>query len=217
MPMGCSVSAPRIEKLREKKVDRDRKRSSHRGSAGETEMERRPIDFQRVRNRLCRDHVYRVPRGLRTGVASHPFFRVRDALSEQQSAEEESMTHDEFVGQVQHRAQLPSRGDAEAIIRAALETLGERLQRGAALHLAAQLPPEIGRHLRDADRFVHLSVEEFYERVAQREDAGLKKAIFHAQCVFDVLCEAVSPGAVHKLREQLPAQFHECFTAHALA
>jgi uncharacterized protein (DUF2267 family) len=55
------------------------------------------------------------------------------------------MRHDEFIGEVQHRVKLPSRGDAERATRATLETLGERL--GAPDNHAAQLPPEIGRHL----------------------------------------------------------------------
>jgi uncharacterized protein (DUF2267 family) len=127
------------------------------------------------------------------------------------------MTHDEFVGQVQHRAQLPSRGDAETIIRATLETLAERLQPQAAAHVAAQLPAELGHHLRSADRFEHLTMKEFVERIAKRERADPQKAIFHAQCVFDIVCEAISPGAVRKLKQQLPAEFHGFFAAHALA
>jgi len=65
---------------------------------------------------------------------------------------------------------LPSRGDAERIIRATLETLAERLQPHAAAHVAAQLPAELGHHLLQADRFEHLTVEEFTERV--RESGG---------------------------------------------
>jgi uncharacterized protein (DUF2267 family) len=37
------------------------------------------------------------------------------------------MQHDEFIGQVQNRAKLPSRGEAEGATRATLETLGERI------------------------------------------------------------------------------------------
>ena len=58
------------------------------------------------------------------------------------------MEHDEFIGQVQARARLDSRGAAEQATRATLETLGERLSEGAAENLAAQLPHEIGEHLR---------------------------------------------------------------------
>lgn len=116
------------------------------------------------------------------------------------------MNHDEFVGQVQHRAHLPSRGDAETIIRATFETLGERLQPEAAVHLAAQLPPELGRHLKDRS-FEHLSLHDFFERVAQREHRDVEKSSFHARCVLETMRVAVSPGAVQKLRLQMPEEF----------
>jgi uncharacterized protein (DUF2267 family) len=119
------------------------------------------------------------------------------------------MNHDEFVGQVQHRAHLPSRGDAETIIRATLETLGERLQKSSAEHVAAQLPPEIGRHLKGADHFEHLSLHNFYERIAEREDIDFEKAVFHTRAVLDTLRDAVTPGAVRKLRQQMPQDFQE--------
>lgn len=116
------------------------------------------------------------------------------------------MNHDEFVGQVQHRAHLPSRGDAELVIRATFETLGERLQSESADHVAAQLPPELGRHLRDR-RFEHLSLRDFNERIAEREHHDVGKASFHARCVLDTLRSAISPGAVQKIRLQLPEEF----------
>ena len=116
------------------------------------------------------------------------------------------MTHDEFVGHVQHLAHLPSRGDAELIIRATFETLGERLQSASAEHVAAQLPPELGRHLKNR-RFEHLSLRDFNARVAEREHDDVQKASFHARCVLDTLSAAISPGAVRKIRMQLPEEF----------
>ena len=116
------------------------------------------------------------------------------------------MTHDEFVGQVQHRAHLPSRGDAETVIRATFETLGERLQAQSAAHVAAQLPPELGRHLTNRT-FTHLSLHDFNARVAEREHEDVEKASFHARCVIETMQSAISPGAVRKLRLQLPAEF----------
>jgi len=120
------------------------------------------------------------------------------------------MNHDEFVGHVQHMAHLPSRGDAETIIRATFETLGERLQTESAAHVAAQLPPELGRHLRNRP-FEHLSLHEFNERVAEREHHDIEKASFHARCVLDTLSAAISPGAVRKIRKQLPEEFQTLF------
>lgn len=116
------------------------------------------------------------------------------------------MNHDEFVGQVQHRAHLSSRGDAERIIRATFETLGERLPSPSAEHVAAQLPPELGRHLKDRT-FEHLSLHDFNARIAEREQDDIRKASFHARCVLDTLRSAISPGAVQRIRMQLPVEF----------
>lgn len=88
------------------------------------------------------------------------------------------MQHDEFIGQVQHRAQLPSRGDAERMARGTLETLGERIPEQLAAHLASQLPHEIGEHLRrtvtmgGAGTGERFDRSEFLARVAQRTEAG---------------------------------------------
>lgn len=123
------------------------------------------------------------------------------------------MKHDEFVGHVQHRAELPSRGDAEAAIRATLTTLAERLQTRSAAHLASQLPPELGLHLHGARRFEHLTADEFFERVALREGVRIDRSIAHVRAVFETLEEAISPGAMKKLRRQIPEDLaRELFT-----
>lgn len=119
------------------------------------------------------------------------------------------MNHDEFVGHVQHRAHLPSRGAAETIIRATLETLRERLQPEAAAHVAAQLPHEIGRHLRGGAEFEHLNLSEFYRRVAEREEDDVQRAAFHARCVLETVSKAITPGAARKLENQMPLEFRE--------
>ena len=53
------------------------------------------------------------------------------------------MDFDEFTGQVQHRLELASTGEAVRAIRATLLPLGERLPEGNAEDLAANLPMEI--------------------------------------------------------------------------
>ena len=125
------------------------------------------------------------------------------------------MKHDEFIGQVQHRARLSSRGEAERATRATLETLAERLAGGEAKDLAAQLPQEIAEHLRRewsgiGERF---SLEEFFRRVSLREGVDLPDAIFHARAVIEVLSEAVSIGEMDDVRAQLPAEFDRLFEA----
>jgi uncharacterized protein (DUF2267 family) len=125
------------------------------------------------------------------------------------------MKHDAFIGQVQYRARLSSRGAAERATRATLETLAERLAGGEAKDLAAQLPPEIAEHLRGewsamGERF---SLDEFFRRVSQREGADLPDAVFHARAVIEVLSEAVSRGEMDDVRAQLPAEFDRLFEA----
>ncbi len=123
------------------------------------------------------------------------------------------MKHDEFIGQVQHRARLASRGDAEIATRATLETLAERLSGGEADDLASQLPRGIAEYLRTefAGEGMRFSVEEFFERVSQREGVDLPRSIYHAQAVIAVLYEAVSPGEMDDVRAQLPSEYARLF------
>ncbi len=123
------------------------------------------------------------------------------------------MKHDEFIGQVQHRARLSSRGDAEMATRATLETLAERLAGGEANDLASQLPRGLAGYLRTglSGEGVHFSVEEFFHRVGEREGVDLSTAIDHARAVIAVLYEAVSPGEMADVRAQLPAEFSQLF------
>ncbi|MDQ3945210.1 MAG: DUF2267 domain-containing protein [Actinomycetota bacterium] len=124
------------------------------------------------------------------------------------------MKHDEFIGQVQHRARLDSRGAAERAVRATLETLGERLEGGAPDKLAAQLPQEIGEHLRrmegESERF---DLDGFFERVTRREGVDPPEAVFHARCVVEVVEEATTPGTMAKIRDQLPSDYERLFAA----
>lgn len=119
------------------------------------------------------------------------------------------MQFQEFLGQVQHRAQLPSMGHALAATRATLETLGERLYGGEPSQLAAQLPREIGHFLTGGRPGPHgrgerFGVDEFITRVALRERVELPLAAHHAQAVLGVLDAAVSPGEMAQVRTQLP-------------
>ena len=57
------------------------------------------------------------------------------------------MKYDEFIAQVQRRADLKTKNEAVQAIRAVLETLGERLAGGEPKDLAAQLPSEIASYL----------------------------------------------------------------------
>jgi uncharacterized protein (DUF2267 family) len=120
------------------------------------------------------------------------------------------MQHDEFIGQVQARAHLDSRGAAEAGTRATLETLAERIPASMADNLAAQLPGELGEHLRRVEYApdvpetgVRMSRQEFFDRVAERAGAEPPKAVHEARSVVEVLEEATQGGLTDRIRQSL--------------
>ncbi len=128
------------------------------------------------------------------------------------------MEYDRFVGQVHNRAKLASNGEAVRAIRATFETLADRLEGGAADNLAAQLPRELGEYLRRealGDLYIgeRFDLNEFFQRVAQREQIDLPTAAFRARAVMQVLQEAVSPGEIVKVRAQLPEDYAPLFEA----
>lgn len=125
------------------------------------------------------------------------------------------MKYDEFIGEVVHRARLGTTGAAVKAIRATLETLAERLYGDEADHLAAQLPEEIGLYMQRVGRNETFTLDEFFERVAEREDVDLPEAIFHARAVISVVQDAVSAGELDDVRVQLPDEFAPLFEVGA--
>lgn len=125
------------------------------------------------------------------------------------------MTFDQFIGQVQHRAQLGSEGDALIAIEATLQTLAERLNAGEAKDLAAQLPRALGIYFRVPQHSVRMSLNEFFATVSLREQTHLPASIHHARVVIEVLQEAVSRGEIDDVRAQLPAEWSELFNSGA--
>lgn len=128
------------------------------------------------------------------------------------------MHHDEFIGHVQQRASLGSRGDAERAARSTLETFGERVPAGLAGNLAAQLPEEVSEHLHrvvkapdepnEGERFDR---DEFIDRVAWRAGGGVDRpqAAHWVRVVFDVVDEATSGSLTGKVADSLPAEFRD--------
>lgn len=122
------------------------------------------------------------------------------------------MKHDAFIGQVQNRMDLPSRGEAEAVTRGVLETLGERIPEALAEKLAAQLPPEIGENLRRTEILAgagsgeRFSREEFTRRIAERARLDEPRALYAARVVLEVVREATTEGITDRLHDVLPEE-----------
>ncbi|WP_103939447.1 DUF2267 domain-containing protein [Thermomonospora echinospora] len=129
------------------------------------------------------------------------------------------MQHDAFIGLVQNRARLSSRGEAERACRATLETLGERLPEGLTDKLAAQLPHEIGEHLRRTEVYGGTGTGErfgrhdFVERIAARAGVDERKAAYLARSVLEVVHEATQGKIIEKVEESLPPDIRELVTA----
>jgi uncharacterized protein (DUF2267 family) len=129
------------------------------------------------------------------------------------------MQHDAFIGQVQARARLSSRGEAERVTRAVLETLGDRIPEGLADNLAAQLPEEIGNHLRRTEVLggegtgVRFGLNEFVNLVSERSGFDQPGAAFASRVVCEVVGEATQGGVMGKVREALPGDLQTLVTA----
>ena len=127
------------------------------------------------------------------------------------------MQHNELIEQVRHRAPLASRDDAARAIRAALQTLGERIPEELADNLAAQLPRETGEYLyrgvtngaANGERFDR---QEFVARVAARAGTRQQHAACLARTVFEVIDEAVGDGVMLKVAGSLPDDIAELVT-----
>jgi uncharacterized protein (DUF2267 family) len=78
-------------------------------------------------------------------------------------------------------------------------------------NLAAQLPPEVAGFAEGEGSGEPFSVEEFYERVAQREGVGTEEAIRHVRAVTTVLQAAVTGGEREDVRSQLGNDYGELF------
>jgi uncharacterized protein (DUF2267 family) len=127
--------------------------------------------------------------------------------------QEDEVKYDEFIAQVQRRADLSTKDEAERAIRATLETLAGRLAGGEAKDLAAQLPPEIAIYLEQprVGAGEDFSLDEFFKLVSEREGVELAEASFHARVVLGLLTEVVTMGEIEDVRAQLPPEFRQLF------
>jgi uncharacterized protein (DUF2267 family) len=134
------------------------------------------------------------------------------------------MQHDAFIGQVQARARLGSRGAAETATRASLETLAERVPAPVAENVAAQLPHEIGEHMRrvthapdEPHTGMRMTRKEFFQRVAERANAPVPKAVHEARCVIEVADEATNGTLGAKIRPALDAELADTLFAGSVS
>jgi len=96
--------------------------------------------------------------------------------------------------------------DAERATRATLRTLGERIDRGQARQLAAQLPPEVAPWLATSTPAQPFDVDEFVRRVAAQENTPPATAVRDIAAVFVALAQA-APDEWDDVVAELPRTF----------
>ena len=123
------------------------------------------------------------------------------------------MQYDEFIKSVQNQAQVDSREAAEKAVVATLETLKERIVGDEASQLAAQLPENLAKHLRGREGQFgdHFKLDEFYNRVSQKEGVDRSTAATHVKAVFSVLNTAVTPGEFEDVKLNFSEDYSELF------
>jgi uncharacterized protein (DUF2267 family) len=118
---------------------------------------------------------------------------------------------EQFIAEVRNLAELDAEEDVRKAIAATLETLKERLAGEEPSDLAAQLPPEIAPYVEGVGGGESFSVEQFYERVAEKEGVAKVEAVGHARAVATVVQTAVTEGELDDMRSQLGAAYGELF------
>jgi uncharacterized protein (DUF2267 family) len=113
------------------------------------------------------------------------------------------MKGEQFIAEVRNLAELANDEEAEKATRATLETLRERLAGNEPSNLAAQLPPEVASYVEGSGSGEPFSVDEFYDRVAQKEGVDHDEAVKHARAVATVVQTAVTGRG---RRRALPAR-----------
>lgn len=121
------------------------------------------------------------------------------------------MQYQDFVAQVRKRAKMDTQDEAVRAIKATFETLAERLFGNEAEHIASQLPQELGDILRQVHKEEKFSVDEFYDRITEREGVKKPDSVYHTRVVIEVLKEAISPGEYKHILDQLPEEFEPVF------
>jgi uncharacterized protein (DUF2267 family) len=122
-----------------------------------------------------------------------------------------SMDYEDLIATVGDRAHL-ARDDAERAVAATLQTLAERLSKGALdqglnRHLADQLPLELSPWLLTDAPPETFDADEFLRRVAAREGVDVHRAARDVRAVLAVLREAVSQRTFSELLADLPHDF----------
>lgn len=121
------------------------------------------------------------------------------------------MQAEEFRSSVKELAEVETNEEADRAIRATLETLRERLAGNEPSNLADQLPGEFADYLRGQGGQDNFSLQEFYQRVAEKEGVEEMDGTRHARAVATTIQAAVDTNGMDHVRTQLKDDYKELF------
>ncbi|MEA2290220.1 MAG: hypothetical protein QOD55_2217 [Solirubrobacteraceae bacterium] len=224
------ISPARAQELAEDLPERLRVWLQDAGEKPETfhieEFVRRVADREEVDTETAARHARAVFRAV-TRVA--PAYEIDDLVDELpheyeplvgdvarailESTEPEVPSFDAFVERVKRRADL-DRLEAERAAESVLETLAERLVAGEVEDLQAVLPERFRAALergkvRGQAKPRRMSLDEFVDRVAGKEEVSFDEAFRHTQAVFATLAEALPPRELRDILHELPRGYRE--------
>jgi uncharacterized protein (DUF2267 family) len=123
------------------------------------------------------------------------------------------MEYTEFITHVQTLAQSESREEVEIAIRATLEIIKQIIPSDEREELAAQIPQELGEYLRgsETEPIQSFHLQEFIERISQKESVSPTISIIHVRAVFAVLQNAIDPEKFRKFYDYFSHDYEELF------
>jgi uncharacterized protein (DUF2267 family) len=123
------------------------------------------------------------------------------------------MEYTEFITHVQTLAQSESREEVEVATRATLEIIKQIIPSDEREELAAQIPQELGEYLRgsETEPIQSFHLQEFIERISQKESVSPTISIIHVRAVFAVLQNAITPEKFRKFYDYFSHDYEELF------
>jgi uncharacterized protein (DUF2267 family) len=117
------------------------------------------------------------------------------------------MDYEQIIAVIRRAAGGLSSEEAELAVHATLQTLAERIPRGEALHILRELPVQLKPWIYTVTDAAPFDIDEFLNKVADREDTDVETALRHARAVFFAMGDALSPAEVAHLAGSLPKAF----------
>ncbi|WP_051299432.1 DUF2267 domain-containing protein [Arthrobacter castelli] len=123
------------------------------------------------------------------------------------------MQTEEFMDQVQQRAELADRGQATKVTDAVLSVFGQLQLKGETNDVIAQLPREVAEMVSRPSQPEQFDADEFIARIQTELSCSAAQADRAATAVLSTTSEAVIDGEKIDLLLQLPKDFSRFATA----